>query len=365
MKLPVLSLAICLAAGILAAAPITAHLPHGLVLSLLIALGCVLVGCALLKLRRANLAWTASLLAWFSLGAAAAQIERLAAPINQVEHIARSGQFELDEPLRWRGILRADPLRLPWGVRYDIDLEQVQATGRWTGVRGGLRASYFFDERTPGNPTPVRAGERVELLARARLIRNFGDPGAFDYRAALEQQGIDLTATLRNPALMQVLPGPAPKLSHFMARLRGRLLNELDAMLAPAEDRAAIARAMLLGDRSFLDSQQIEPFRETGVYHVLVLAGLHVDRLFAGPHALPPRVLAERGQPGRHCDSSVPSVRDRSGQLSAILSCGRLNRGYRPAGPGKNRRGVSSRARPSGRCDSRREARASDRGISP
>jgi competence protein ComEC len=281
MKLPALSLAICLAAGILAAAPITAHVPHGLVLSLLIALGCVLVGCALLKLRRANLAWTASLLAWFSLGAAAAQIERLAVPINQVEHIARSGQLELDEPLRWRGILRADPLWLPWGVRYDIDLEQVQAAGRWTGVRGGLRASYFFDERAPGNPILVRAGERVELLARARLIRNFGDPGAFDYRAALEQQGIDLTATLRNPALMQVLPGAAPKLSHFMARLRGRLLNELDTMLAPAEDRAAIARAMLLGDRSFLDSQQIEPFRETGVYHVLVLAGLHVGVLAA------------------------------------------------------------------------------------
>ncbi len=282
MKLPALSLAICLAAGILAAAPITAHLPHGLVLSLLIALGSVLVGCALLKLRRANLAWTGSLLAWFSLGAAAAQIESLAVPINQAEHIARSGQLELGEPLRWRGILRADALRLPWGVRYDIDLEQVQAAGRWTDIRGGLRASYFFDERAPANPIPVRAGERVELLARARLIRNFGDPGAFDYRAAFEQQGIDLTATLRNPTLMQVLPaGPAPKLSHFMARLRGRLLNELDTMLAPAEDRAAIARAMLLGDRSFLDSQQIEPFRETGVYHVLVLAGLHVGVLAA------------------------------------------------------------------------------------
>jgi competence protein ComEC len=38
---------------------------------------------------------------------------------------------------------------------------------------------------------------------------------------------------------------------------------------------------MLLGDRSFLDSQQIEAFRDTGVYHVLVLAGLHVGMLVA------------------------------------------------------------------------------------
>ena len=80
---------------------------------------------------------------------------------------------------------------------------------------------------------------------------------------------------------MQTVPGPAPKLSHYLARLRGRLLTDLDAMLSPAEDRAAIARAMLLGDRSFLDSQQAESFRETGAFHVLVVAGLHVGVLAA------------------------------------------------------------------------------------
>jgi competence protein ComEC len=157
----------------------------------------------------------------------------------------------------------------------------VQAAGEWRPVHGGLQATYFFDQRTPGHPVPVRAGERLEILARARLIRNFGDPGAFDYRGALQQQGIELTATLRNPTLMQELPGPAPKLSQYLARLRGRLLNDLDAMLSPAEDRAAIARAMLLGDRSFLDSQEAESFRETGAFHVLVVAGLHVGVLAA------------------------------------------------------------------------------------
>ena len=127
----------------------------------------------------------------------------------------------------------------------------------------------------------MRAGQRVEILARARPVRNFGDPGAFDYRGALEQQGINLTATLRNPALMQEMPGAAPKVTHYLARLRGRLLNDLDDMLRPAEDRTAIARAMLLGDRSFLDSQEAESFRETGAFHILVLAGLHVGVLAA------------------------------------------------------------------------------------
>jgi predicted membrane metal-binding protein len=281
MKLPALLIAGFVAAGVLAASPIDVHTRHSLDLSLVVALFCIIAGFGLVRFRGANVAWAASLLAWFFLAAAAAQIERMRVPANQVTNLVGAGRLELDEPLRWRGILRADPLRLPWGFRYDLDLEQVQSAGEWRAVHGGLRATYFFDQRAPGIPAPVRAGERVEILARARLIRNFGDPGAFDYRSALQQQGIDLTATLRNPSLMQTLPGPAPKLSHYLARLRGRLLNDLDAMLSPAEDRAAIARAMLLGDRSFLDSQQAESFLETGAFHVLVVAGLHVGVLAA------------------------------------------------------------------------------------
>lgn len=281
MKLPALLIAMFVAAGVLAAVPIAAHVAYSLDVSLGIAVCCILAGFWLLKLRRVELVWSAGLLAWFFLAAAAAQIERLAVPPNEVPNLAGLGQLDLNVPLRWQGILREDPLRLPWGLRYDIDLEQVQTAGEWRTVHGGLRATYFFDARVPGNPEPVRAGERVEILARARLVRNFGDPGAFDYRGALRQQGIDLTATLRNPALMQALPGPAPGPSYDLARLRGRLLNELDAMLSPAGDRAAIARAMLLGDRSFLDSQQAESFRDTGAFHVLVLAGLHVGVLAA------------------------------------------------------------------------------------
>ncbi len=38
---------------------------------------------------------------------------------------------------------------------------------------------------------------------------------------------------------------------------------------------------MLLGDRSFVDHDRVVEFQKTGVYHVLVLAGLHVGALTA------------------------------------------------------------------------------------
>jgi competence protein ComEC len=52
-------------------------------------------------------------------------------------------------------------------------------------------------------------------------------------------------------------------------------------MFAAADDRAAVVRAMLLGDRSFLDTEQVEAFQQTGAYHILVLSGLQVGVLAA------------------------------------------------------------------------------------
>jgi outer membrane protein len=70
-------------------------------------------------------------------------------------------------------------------------------------------------------------------------------------------------------------------ISDRLARARGHLLNSVNDLFASRSDQAALARAMLLGDRSFVDHDRVAQFQETGVYHVLVLAGLHVGAQLA------------------------------------------------------------------------------------
>ena len=41
----------------------------------------------------------------------------------------------------------------------------------------------------------------------------------------------------------------------------------------------AVLKAVLWGDRTALDSATIDDFRKTGLYHLLVIAGLHVGLL--------------------------------------------------------------------------------------
>jgi len=281
MKFPALALAASLASGIVADRLIATGFPQAATLFLVLSAALAASGLVLAIFQRTTLAWVAALLAWSALGAAAVRLERRAVPADHITSLLARGALNIEQPLRWRGALRLDPLELPWGLRYQVDLDGVQSAGVWMPASGGLRADYYFDERSPRQPYVLRAGDRVELLVRARTVRNFANPGSFDYRAFLARQDIHLTATLRSAALLEKISGPPPALAHRLARWRGRLLHETDALFAASDARAAVVRAMLLGDRSFLDTQQVEAFQQTGAYHILVLSGLQVAVLAA------------------------------------------------------------------------------------
>lgn len=276
MKLPALWLALALGGGIAlaGAAPEAPRAWAGA------AAAAILLAGALLWRRRLVAAWALALTGWAALGLFAAQVEPRGVPADHVSRLAAEagGPLVLDEPLRWRGRLRLDPVRLPGGARYELDLEAVDAGGAARTVRGGLRVNFYRDGRR-AEPPPARAGDRVEVLVRARLPRGFANPGGYDAAARLARQGIHLTGALRDGALLRVLDSPPPTLAHRAARLRGRLLEQIDALFADAPERAAVLRGMLLGDRNFIDTPTAEAFQRTGAYHVLVVSGLHVAAL--------------------------------------------------------------------------------------
>ncbi len=219
--------------------------------------------------------------AWLSLGLAAANLERASVPVNLASTLIESGKLDAETALRWRGRLRSDPLPLPWGMRYEIRLDEVDSSAGITPVAGGLRLTFYGADSASSVPPPARAGDRIEVLARARPVHNFGDPGSFDFRGYLARQNIQLQGSLRNGQLLTIVDHPRLTLFDRSARLRGRFLNSLNELFASRPDEGALARAMLLGDRTFVERDRVVDFQKTGVYHVLVLAGLHVGALAA------------------------------------------------------------------------------------
>ena len=280
MRLPALWPAMALACGILLAQ----WTPLSPMTGAAVLVAAALAGMLLLRRGAVRAAWWLGLACWLAAGAMAAELHRRDVQPDNAATLIDAGRLDTREPLRWRGRLRQGPSRLPSGIRYDVELEEVQVAGGAVRVSGGLRATLReFPGRQWVEPPPVEPGDRVELLLRARPPRNYMNPGAFDERASLARQGIHLEGSLRDGSLLARLEAPpgGARWTERFARLRNHFLSTLDGMFAGSPEAAAVLRAMLLGDRGFLEHPISEQFQKTGAYHVLVVAGLHVGALAA------------------------------------------------------------------------------------
>lgn len=284
MKLPAVAIAAAFACGVaLGLRPVfsvRASSPIFLC-SLFTATAClILMGLLLIRFQRLVPAAFASAAAWTLLGIFGVTVAQQPRAQDHVLRLVDEHRIELHTPLWWHGTLRDEPARLPWGYGYEIQLTGVEYQSALLPAGGGMRVSFTT---LPGRQELPRfhAGDEVTVLVQARRPQVFRDDGAFDRRSYLAQQNIDLTATLRAPELIERASTGRRTAGAVLMRTRGRLREEIDEMFDARPEVGAILRAMLLGDRTFVDRDAAADFQKTGVFHVLVVAGLHVGALAA------------------------------------------------------------------------------------
>ena len=165
----------------------------------------------------------------------------------------------------------------------EVETEQVGPEGSSEDLRAGIRLTIYSRPEGRGEakaaaPVPLYIyGQRLRLVAKLRPPRNFGNPGAFDYRGYLAQRGIAALGSA-NQADVQVLPGFVGKRSaEWRNRLRRSVLTQIHA-LWPAH-QAALMDAMVIGEDAFIDRDTRVNFQRSGTYHVLVVSGMNLGIL--------------------------------------------------------------------------------------
>jgi competence protein ComEC len=286
MRSPLLALAACFATGIAAARYAAGWLPDLPVLLLLSTL-CLLAG--LLALRGGG-RFSSQVLAWFAFvaaGAAAALLFEARFPPTHISHLESWG-FDLRDPVRLTGQLTAQPLRAPYGYQFDLAVEQVEGAGRAYRPQGRVRlrlpVAGEAESVSLAESLDLKYGDRIRVLVQLRRPRVYRNPGSFDFRHWMESiEDIRWVGNIKSVRLIEKLPpGEVPAIGRLVHQVRRRLLAGMDQVYPPwtVEGRyGAVTKAVLLGDRTSLDSELMENFRRTGLYHLLVVSGLHVGLL--------------------------------------------------------------------------------------
>ncbi len=245
----------------------------------------VLISAGFLLLRIGHLipAAAVSLLAWSLLGFLGTCVAEQPRPGNHVSSLVEQGRLSLQSPLRWHGRLRDEPAKLPWGIGMEIDLTAVEFEAAPIPAEGGLRLSFTPRPEEPSESAlpELHAGDAVSVVTEARFPQVFRDEGAFDRRAYLAQQNIDLVGTLRSTQLIERVAVSPGSMAARLARVRHLFREEIDKLSEGSPHVTGVLRAMLLGDRSFVDRAESTDFQKTGAFHVLVVAGLHVGAIAA------------------------------------------------------------------------------------
>jgi competence protein ComEC len=286
MKSPLLVLAACFALGIVVAHPGAMVVP-GIAWVLAAASACLLAGLIMLRVQCYRASTALALVGFVAAGAAAAQLFEHRFPSHHISRLTQLG-VDLEDAVRLEGRVVSTPVRASYGLQFDVEVTGVESRGRAHSLTGKVRLRLPLSDEAEtlaaADALRLQYGDLIRVLVRLRRPRVYLNPGSFDFRRWMESvEDISYVGTIKSPLLVEKLPNAnRPKFAAFLENTRLGLLHGIDRLYPPwsAEGRTgAVVKAVLLGDRSSLNSDTIENFRKTGLYHQLVVSGLQVGLL--------------------------------------------------------------------------------------
>ena len=119
----------------------------------------------------------------------------------------------------------------------------------------------------------VSLGQRVLVSGYLLPLDSARNPGGFNEFQFLRSRGIDYKIFAEAATAYETILTPTMHIRNFGVRLSA----VFDEVLPPWA--AGIMKAMIVGDRTGLDNEVRDMYRSVGMFHILVVSGLHVSIL--------------------------------------------------------------------------------------
>jgi competence protein ComEC len=118
-----------------------------------------------------------------------------------------------------------------------------------------------------------RAGRVIRATATLRRPAKYLDAGVPDFERMLARRGIALVGSIKSAALVRVVERGSPA-DELAAAIRAGIRRALNTHVGSRDPQsAAIAIAILIGDRGGLDRLVEQRLQEAGTYHVIAISG--------------------------------------------------------------------------------------------
>jgi len=186
-----------------------------------------------------------------------------------------------DEPVELTGALASPPEPAPGAVYLDLKAEELQVRGELKSVQGAVRlmlSTVHPDASRELRNLALDYGSRIRVLVRLERAKEYGNPGSPDFNDFLERRGFELKGVIKSPLLIERLGTVnTNRLLLCIYHVRMRMMDAIESCFKPPV--AGTLKAMLTGNRYFLDTYTIDRLQQGSTFHTLVIAGLHIGIL--------------------------------------------------------------------------------------
>ena len=129
-------------------------------------------------------------------------------------------------------------------------------------------------------PPLLQYGDRIILNKNLQLIKNSGNPGAFNYQRYAAFQSTFHNVFLKDKDWINLDEKNAGRFKQFIFKARAAILSILQMNIPAGKDELGIAEALLIGYTNDLDKDLVQAYSNTGVVHIIAISGMHLGLIY-------------------------------------------------------------------------------------
>ncbi len=123
-------------------------------------------------------------------------------------------------------------------------------------------------------------GDQILINKKLQLIKNSGNPGAFNYQRYAAFQQTFHNAFLKEKDWVKLDDKNINGFKQFIFTARENILSILQKNISSGKDELGIAEALLIGYTNDLDKDLVQAYSNTGVVHIIAISGMHLGLIY-------------------------------------------------------------------------------------
>lgn len=189
----------------------------------------------------------------------------LSMPVSHVLPRVLDGQ----ERMLLEGVLLEPQETREGGIRLRIGLRTLLDQGQRIPLEENITLAIYRGE------PDLRPGDRIRFEAKLRPLRDFNNPGRYDYVSSMARKGYFCSGSVPDSGCLTLLEqGDMPWPLLLVERLREGVRDFYRRGLAP--EAYGLCKALVLGQTDGITQDMREAFDRTGLGHILAVSGLNI-----------------------------------------------------------------------------------------